>query len=195
MTSLTGVVSGSVTSTTCERVGSRSSSRTSSPGPAPVRRAPRRAGPAADVRNVTAWPAAGPSTTMTSHSPLRSSCLILPSTTMSSMPGAAVATTSITPEVDSRLATRRTRDRSRYSARAVDAEISWHGRLAEPVPQHRLAVELDGEHALTGIRGRPCQDRRYRGLADPSLPRHDRHPGGGQQRYWIDGLRRHLCAD
>ena len=29
----------------------------------------------------------------------------------------------------------------------------------------------------------------------PSLPRHDRHPGGGQQRYWIDGLRRHLCAD
>ena len=34
-----------------------------------------------------AWPAAGPSTTMTSQSPLRSSCLILPSTTMSSMPG------------------------------------------------------------------------------------------------------------
>ena len=44
-----------------------------------------------------AWPAAGPSTTITSHSPLRSSCLILPSTTMSSMPGAAVATTSMTP--------------------------------------------------------------------------------------------------
>ena len=67
--------------------------------------------------------------------------------------------------------------------------------LAEQLRQHRLAVELDGEHALTGIRGRPGQDRRYRGLADPSLPRHDRHSGGGQQRYWIDGFRRHLCAD
>ena len=61
--------------------------------------------PWAERRNVMAWPAAGASSTMRSAAPLRSSCLTLPSTRMSRMPGAAVATTSSAP-----LATRRLRD-------------------------------------------------------------------------------------
>ena len=101
-----------------------------------------------------AWPAAGPSTTMTSHSPLRSSCLILPSTTMSSMPGAAVATTSMTPDVESRRATRPKPCSRRYSSSAAGAEIASHGSSPDEVAEHRLAVELDDEHAASGGGGR-----------------------------------------
>ncbi len=142
-----------------------------------------------------AWPAAGPSTTITSQSPLRSSCLMRPSTTMSSMPGAAVATTSITPVVVSRRAD---------PAEAVLPQVRLEGhragdRLARDIPdevgEHRLAVELDDEHAEAGRGGRSGEDSRYRCLADAPLARHDRDAGGGELRHRIDDLRRHLCAD
>ena len=61
--------------------------------------------------------------------------------------------------------------------------------------QHRLAVELDGEHAQAGVGGRSGEDCRYRGLADAPLARHDGDASGGQLRHRIDELRRHLCAD
>ena len=67
--------------------------------------------------------------------------------------------------------------------------------VADELAEHRLAVELDDEHALAGVGGRAGENCRYRGLADATLARHDRHARGGQQRHWIDELRRHLCAD
>ena len=75
-----------------------------------------------------AWPAAGPSTTMRSWSPDRSSCLILPSTTMSSMPGAAVPIMSITPVRFNRLAMRANPLSRRYSSSASGAEIDTTSR-------------------------------------------------------------------
>ena len=116
--SLTGVSSGSVTRSTWHRAGSVSSSSTSS---AWVRTGPTRTAssrPRALVRNVTAWPAAGASSTMKSASPARSSCFTFPSTRMSLMPGAAVATTSRNPVFAKRLDSRRMPWSSRYSSRA-----------------------------------------------------------------------------
>ena len=68
-----------------------------------------------------AWPAAGPSTTIRSAVPDRSSCAILPSTRMSRTPGMAVATASRIPELTRRLATRRMPWSTRYSTRASSA--------------------------------------------------------------------------
>ena len=85
--SFTGVSSGRVTSTTWQRSGSVSISSTSRAwvliGPT-VTASSR---PRADWRKVIAWPAAGASRTIRSASPARSSCLTLPSTRMSLMPG------------------------------------------------------------------------------------------------------------
>ena len=67
--------------------------------------------------------------------------------------------------------------------------------VADEVAQHGLAVELDDEHAVPGRGGGTGENGRYRGLADTPFAGHDRHARGGQQRRWIDELRRHLCAD
>ena len=127
--SFTGVVSGTVTSTTWHLAGSPSSV-TDLVGLGAHGSALRtvRAGRTADVRNVTACPAAGPSTDDQSQSPLRSSCLILPRTTRSSMPGAAVPTTSITPLAVQALGDHPKPCSCRYSSSASAAEIDSTSR-------------------------------------------------------------------
>ena len=102
MVSETGSSSGRVTSSTRQRAGSLRRSTTSW---AWVRRGPPRAAltsPLAEVRNVMAWPVAGASTRIRSATPSRSSCLTLPRTSTSRMPGMAVETTSRIPECASR---------------------------------------------------------------------------------------------
>jgi hypothetical protein len=130
MVSLTGMSSGRVTRITRHREGSARSSTTSL---AWLRNGPPRAAltsPLAEVRKVMAWPVAGASTTIRSATPSRSSCLILPRTSTSRMPGMAVETTSTTPELTSRLETRRRPWSSRYSTRASSGVI----RRARTVP-------------------------------------------------------------
>ena len=130
MVSLTGISSGRVTRITRQREGSARSSTTSV---AWLRTGPPRAAltrPLAEVRKVMAWPVAGASTTIRSATPSRSSCLTLPRTSTSRMPGMAVDTTSTTPELTSRLETRRRPWSSRYSTRASSGVI----RRARTVP-------------------------------------------------------------
>ena len=114
---------------------------------------------------------------------------------MSSMPGAAVATTSITPlrgqplgdapeAVGVEVLGQRGRRRERQAADIV----------ADQSGQRRLAVELDDEHAKSAIGCRSGQNRRYRGLADATLASNDGNVGVGQELQRIHALRRHLCA-
>ena len=78
---------------------------------------------------MTACPAAGASITMRSAAPARSSCLTLPSTRMSFIPGTAVATTSSAPELASRRPMRRRPWSSRYSTRASSGvRVRAHAR-------------------------------------------------------------------
>ncbi len=115
---------------------------------------------------------------------------------MSSMPGAAVATTSITPLVASRLATRPSPWVSRYSASAaVGVEREAVDVVAHQRGQGRLAVELDDEHTKSPIGCRASQNRGYRGLPDAPLASNDGNVGVGQELQRIHALRRHLCAD
>src|SRR5947209_4127210 len=79
--------------------------------------------PRALVRKRTAWPAAGASRTIRSAAFARSSCFTLPSTRMSLIPGAAVATTSTAPLRIRRRERRRMPCSSRYSTRATSGVI------------------------------------------------------------------------
>ena len=72
-----------------------------------------------------AWPAAGASSTIRSAVPPRSSCFTLPSTRMSSIPGAAVATTSSTPAPHEPL---------RQPAQPVVVEVLEQGRVGGDRP-------------------------------------------------------------
>ena len=122
ISSLTGVSSGSVTSMTRQREGSLSIAMTSVAcrRTGPTRTASRR--PRGEMRNLTAWPAAGASTMSRSATPDCSSCFTLPSTRMSRMPGTAVATTSIAPELTRRRESRRMPRSPRYSSNARSGE-------------------------------------------------------------------------
>ena len=114
---------------------------------------------------------------------------------MSSMPGAAVATTSITPLVASRLATRPRPWVSRYSASAAGrSQRQTADIVADQLGQRRLAVELDDEHAKSSIGCCSGQNCGYRGLSDAALASHDDNMGVGQELQRIHALRRHLCA-
>ena len=107
MSSLIGVSSGTVTSITEQRFPSESISTTAC---AWLRSGPPRAAsstPEEDVRNVSACPVAGASTTIRSAAPASSSCFSLPRTSTSRIPGIAVAMTSSVPVWTSRLATLR----------------------------------------------------------------------------------------
>ncbi len=101
--SLTGVSSGRVTSTTWQRAGSESSATTSEACLliGPTRTAS--SSPRGESRNETAWPAAGASTMIRSAARDSSSDFTLPSTRMSFIPGTALATTSSAPDEMSRL--------------------------------------------------------------------------------------------
>ena len=115
---------------------------------------------------------------------------------MSSMPGAAVATTSITPLVASRLATRPRPWVSRYSASAaVGVSAQTPDVVTHQRRQRRLPVELDDEHTKSPIGCRAGQNRGYRGLPDATLASNDDNMGVGQELQRIHALRRHLCAD
>ncbi len=119
--SLTGVSSGRVTSITWARSGSASISVTST---AWVRTGPTRtasSSPFGERRKVTAWPAAGPSTTITSAARARCSAFTFPSTRISFIPGTAVATMSSAPVPTSRFDIRPRPWVSRYSRRASSA--------------------------------------------------------------------------
>ena len=122
---------------------------------------------------------------------------------MSSMPGAAVLMTSITPLDASRLATRVNPCSRRYSSRASLAAIARTSMPGSEVGEQRLAVELDGEHAPARVGCRARDHSRYRGLPDTPFAGHHHDVGGDQRRQRIGrliatsnhALRRHLCAD
>ena len=111
------------------------------------------------------------------------------------MPGAAVDTTSITPEAARRLAIRPKPCSRRYSSSASGADRASSGTIADELGERRFAVELDGDDAAAGVGGRTGEKRRYRGLADSPLPGDDGDLRRGEQRHDVHGLRRHLCAD
>ena len=115
---------------------------------------------------------------------------------MSSMPGAAVATTSITPLDGQPLGD---------ATETVGVEVFGQGRRrgeretvdvsADQRGQRGLAVELDNEHTKSPIGCRASQNRGYRGLPDAPLASNDGNVGVGQELQRIHALRRHLCAD
>ena len=158
-----------------------------------------------------AWPAAGASSTMRSATPSRTSCLTLPSSRMSLMPGAAVATTSSAPDD-----TRRLRD----ARQPVVAEVLEQGgvggerarphvggavgpaarrehhlvvaelALAEHGGQARLALDLDDQGRQAGEGGGARQRGADRRLADPALPGHDDQPRCCEELFRIHSARR-----
>ena len=86
-----------------------------------------------------AWPAAGASRISRSAAVPRSSCLTLPSTRMSRIPGTAVATMSSAPVFTSRLEMRFIPLSPRYSRRASSG-VSVRARIsATPVPSSASA--------------------------------------------------------
>ena len=114
---------------------------------------------------------------------------------MSSMPGAAVATTSITPLLASRFATRaQTVGLEVLGQRGRGRERQTRDVGADQARQRRLAVELDDQHPKSLIDCRSRQNRGYRGLPDTALASHDGNMGVGQELQRIHALRRHLCA-
>ena len=137
-----------------------------------------------------AWPVAGASTTIRSAAPSRSSCLTLPRTRTSRMPGMAVDTTSRTPECASRLDTRRRPWSSRYSIeRVVGREPPGPHRARRPAARPDPAVRpaqpvRAGLPRSRGPRARP----KAAGDAGLALELHDEDrfagPGGhlGQRR-------------
>ncbi len=140
---------------TRQRAGSRSSSTTSA---AWARTGPLRAAssrPLAEVRKVTAWPVAGASTTMRSATRSRSSCLTLPSTRTSRMPGMAVATTSTTPERDQPLGDPLRPWSARYSSSASSGVI----RRARTVPPPGRRRCRAAEDRLVVVEAARCRRR------------------------------------
>ena len=162
--------------------------------------------PWALARKVTAWPAAGASTTTKSTAPATPSvlacsiCLILPSTRMSLIPGMAVAITSRVPVEVSRLDIRRMPWSSRYSRRASSGVRVRAGDGATPARrglgggdedggpvgevvgaaehdrQPALALHLDDEGVEPGAGRHQGQGPRNGRLADPAFAGDDHHP-------------------
>ena len=111
------------------------------------------------------------------------------------MPGAAVETTSITPDAASRLATRPKPCSRRYSSSARGADRARSGRSPTSWASVGLPSSSTASTRQPGVGGRTGEKRRYRGLADSPLPGDDGDPRRGEQRHDVHGLRRHLCAD
>ena len=87
---------------------------------------------------------------------------------------------------------------------AVLAEVLLEGgrrrdrlarQAADQLGEDRLAVELDDEHALAGVGGRSGQTAVTVVLPTPPLPATIVTREAVSTRHWIDELRRHLCAD
>ena len=141
----------------------------------------------------------------------RSSCLTLPSSRMSLMPGAAVATTSSAPEDTSRLRDARQpvvaqvleqrgvggERAGPHVGRAVGpaARRQHHLVVAElALAEHRgqpgLALDLDDQGRQTGEGGGSGQRGADRRLADPALPGHDDQPRCSEELFRIHSARR-----
>ncbi len=114
---------------------------------------------------------------------------------MSSMPGEAVATTSMMPRDASRLVTRESPWVSRYSASAAVADSCCTSTSGSRRAERGLAVELDHQHPKSSTDCRTRQNCGYGGLPNATLAGHDGHLGGGEELQRIHALRRHLCAD
>ena len=140
---------------------------------------------------MTACPAAGPSTTITSAARARWRAFTFPSTRISFIPGTAVATMSSAPVFTSRLDIFPRPWVSRYSMRAssaargrtrqpgIDLPLLLDGLDAEHRGQPRLALQLDEQHLAAGPGGRHGQGGGRRRFAHAALPGQDDHPGRG----------------
>ena len=119
----------------------------------------------------------------------------MPSTTRSSIPGAAVETTSITPDGGESLGD---------PPEAVLAEVLLERQrrrqgeqsgVADELGEHRLAVELDGEHAQPGVGRRTGENAVTVVLPTPPFPATTVTLAAESSGTTSTALRRHLCAD